>query len=270
LILLHTLTCLLSGSLGWYDQFLVVNISGVITIWVCLNVIHYSWKNTLLVVAPFYLIYIPTSIYFKSYQTFPIWSLGLFNCGLCYLILSKRLSYLLAILVLGGSIFVGRMLVMPNNFAYLYTKPDPQLFNFKNLSLVDSNDNKIPSSTFTGKIVVFDLWNTGCGVCIRRFPEFQSFYDKYKSDTNIIIATLNTPFASDQGLKPTRYLRKYSFKSFFATDINEVKQLPIEGYPLLAILDQKMDCVYAGDFNTGWNIFINNADKIIYKLKRAQ
>lgn len=53
----------------------------------------------------------------------------------------------------------------------------------------DGKPGKI--SDFRGKVVLVKLWATWCGVCQRKWPEYQALYDKIGNDPEVRVVTLS-------------------------------------------------------------------------------
>ena len=118
-----------------------------------------------------------------------------------------------------------------------------------------------------GKVLLFDIWHSACYPCIKKFPEVQALYDEYKDDTLVKIISLNLPLERDSGVRPTRFTDPYSFSKMYFLNQEEYEKFSIQNVPLVLILDKNMKCRYAGQLNSGWNIFIGNARRIINRLK---
>ena len=46
-------------------------------------------------------------------------------------------------------------------------------------------------SDYRGKVVLVKLWATWCGVCQRKWPEYQALFDKIKNEPGVQIVTLS-------------------------------------------------------------------------------
>lgn len=267
LIILHTGINLLAGALGWYNQLLVVTSTGATAIWITHSKLSRDWRLSTFVVLPFYLIYVPASIYLRSYPTYPIWIFGIIVCCCTYLLLQFQAKRIMTLTLLLFLIAIGRLIVMPNNFSFIDQERDLEQYSLSGVKIVDNKEQQVSLSKLKDKVVLLDIWHSSCGICIRKFPELQELHDYYRNDTNVIIWCLNKPLAKDNGTRPEKWVRPYSFQSLYFADEKEADKLHVGSVPLVLIFDKKHQCRYAGTLNMGWNIFIGNAKTIINRLK---
>lgn len=268
LSIFHAAFSLTAALLGWYPQSVIVAVCSILTLYVGYKKLLFG-KWSLLLVAPFYALYVPSSIILDSYMTYPIWITGILVCIATIFLLRIQAKKAWSILVLTGIILLNYGLVMPNNFAYLYQDRDPEtIYKQEMLKLVDVNGRKIQPASFAGKILVLDVWNRGCVACIRGFPAFDRLSARYAADSNIIFATLYLHSKYFEDRSPSKLTAKYSFRKFYMFDPKHVDELPVAGFPTLLIWDKNLKCVYAGQLNTEPNVFIGNIHSIIRDLKR--
>ena len=264
---LHTMICILSGSQGWDNQMLVVTITGMAAVWLLFRTYPAPLIPVLAVVLPFYLIYVPFSIYLRSYQTYPIWILGMISVVAAYVVLKNIRSMILRVLLLALIPAIGAVFVMPNNFSYVYRKENLSSYQIQRASLVDQSGTKVSLDDLKGKVVVFDVWSSSCIICIKKFPDLQKLHDRYRHDSTVKIISLNIPLDRDKQLKPEKFTMPYSFGKLYFSHQSEADKLSIKAVPLILIFDKNLSCRYAGDLNFGWNIFIGNVETIIDNLK---
>lgn len=103
---------------------------------------------------------------------------------------------------------------------------------------VNNNDNKL---------YVLDLWTTTCGYCFKQFPDLDTLFNQYKSDSGIVIAAVNIPHSSDTPGKALGLMRRnnYTFPVGIGIDSLNVRA-GVYGYPaVIAVKNGKM--VYKGD-----------------------
>jgi thiol-disulfide isomerase/thioredoxin len=160
--------------------------------------------------------------------------------------------------------------VWPNTFSYSTIEPNPGRYILSDSKIVDANNNEINLEKLKGKVILFDIWHSACLPCIKQFPEIESLYNHYRSDTSVRIISLNFPLGKDKGIKPTRFTDSYSFEKMYFFNEKEYEKFSIEQVPLILIMDKNMKCRFAGNLNQGWNIFIGNVKKIINKLKKEK
>lgn len=71
--------------------------------------------------------------------------------------------------------------------ADLIKEPKPlAAFNLKTL-----DGKMLAASDLKGKVVVINYWGIWCGWCVEEMPEFQKLHEKYKSDADVVILTIN-------------------------------------------------------------------------------
>jgi thiol-disulfide isomerase/thioredoxin len=270
LSLLHLTACIFAGALGWEAQFIIVALAGAATTWITYRRIRPEAKNVILVLCPFYLIYIPASIYYESFSTFPIWLFGLLTCFTTFLLLRTSAKAW----TLAGSLcllfLAGHYLVLPNYLAWLYQEQELSRFNLANTRISYTDNNEFDVSELKGKVVLLDIWSSNCLPCIKKFPQLQALYEDFKNDTSVRIISLNIPLGRESKSKSLKQTEKYSFEKLYFADQKQADKLHISGVPLVLIFDKDLECRYAGDLNTGKNIFFGNASQIINQLKKEK
>lgn len=102
-------------------------------------------------------------------------------------------------------------------------------------TLKDLQGNALSLSSLRGKYVVLDFWGSWCGWCIKGIPEMKKYYDKYKSDMEILgIDCRDTEEQWKEAVKehdlPWLHVRNAG-----DPDISEL--YAIEGYPTKIVID---------------------------------
>jgi thiol-disulfide isomerase/thioredoxin len=109
-------------------------------------------------------------------------------------------------------------------------------------SLKGLDGNVVKLSALKGKVVVIDFWATWCGPCVASFPSLQKVYEKYKSNPDVVILTLNT-WENEEGAEREAKVRKfmeekkYTFPVLF--DDNIVFKYGVNGIPTKFFIDKK-------------------------------
>jgi thiol-disulfide isomerase/thioredoxin len=109
---------------------------------------------------------------------------------------------------------------------------------FPPIELVNSNNTKVKLDTIQNKIIVLDFWTTSCGVCFKKFPDFEKVYLEYKNNPNIVFYSVNIPIRRDT-LSKTKQLVKelgYKFPTLFANSNKIPNSLGFNLYPHLTII----------------------------------
>jgi len=125
----------------------------------------------------------------------------------------------------------------------------------------DTNNHVVDISKLKGKIVLLDFWNSKCGACFREFSQVQTMYDKYKTNANVKLYSVNSFFQDIDNDGDALQLikeRSFTFPVLICKDKVLLKSLDIIKYPTLLIINRKGVLVFRGD--------IEDADKKIEAL----
>lgn len=100
------------------------------------------------------------------------------------------------------------------------------------------------------KLYVIDLWNKNCGVCIKKFPKFEKFRNKYKNKNNIEFIALNI-YSNENDIlfSENTYIKNiYSFKSLYISKF-DATELNTKLFPTTIIIkDNKI--IFKGNLET--------------------
>ncbi len=126
---------------------------------------------------------------------------------------------------------------------------------------IDEKGNRIENQLFENKIILLDFWNTKCGICFEKFPQLQTFYDKYKDDNSIIIYAINKPIEEDTPKTAFQLIEKkgFTFPVLLPNDEELPENFGVKGYPTTFVINQDGQIVYKGD--------IEGAVKMVEELK---
>jgi len=133
--------------------------------------------------------------------------------------------------------------------------------------LKTSEDKTIQLDTIKNKVIVLDFWTTSCGVCFRKFPDFDNIYSKYKNNPKIELYAVNIPIKRDtlgQAKKMISYY-KYNFPVLYAKSDSIPLSLNFNGYPHLIIIKNR-EIRYNGTLVTSSDIIFNNLEDEIELL----
>ena len=173
-----------------------------------------------------------------------------------------------------GLLYVGMSFAMPNWLSYSYNINSNVHFAAPDFELMTADSILLTNKDFEGKIIVLDLWTTSCGVCFRKFPDFEWFFQKYEQREDVKIYAVNIPTRGDTWEKIQRITNKqitakrYSFPVLFATENADSfeKKFKYQLYPTAIVIDKKGVVRYTGTVNILDYIKINNLDTILQKL----
>lgn len=127
---------------------------------------------------------------------------------------------------------------------------------------IDEKGNRIDIQSFENKITLLDFWNTKCGTCFEKFPQLQTFYDKYKDDNSIIIYAINKPVEEDTPKTAFQLIEEkgYTFPVLLPIDQELPEKFGVNGYPTTCVIDRSGMVVYKGD--------IAGAVKMVEEIKK--
>lgn len=152
----------------------------------------------------------------------------------------RNYSYVLLLLV---AVTLAGYILQPNMLSYALNKEARKVVPFPKVAF--SNEKKEAVYFERDKVVVLDFWTTTCGVCFKKFPDFEALYKKYQFNENVVFYSVNVPLPSDSLPKTYNLVKKlnYAFPTIYTSSLKEIKKtLNITGYPQLVIL--RNDTIY--------------------------
>ena len=122
-------------------------------------------------------------------------------------------------------------------------------------------------------ILVIDFWNSSCGACIRKFPDFEKVVKKYRDNDQVEFMCLNLKLERDSlgnlikltdrlGYKIPFYFTDDSISGFLTDTLN------IGYVPHLMIYDMTGNLVYSGRLVTDKKIITGNIYYMIDDLMK--
>lgn len=266
---------LLSGALNWINQFIICGVS-----YFLVGLIYQkNFRVSRLIygsiaIVPFLSIYTMHVLLHNLLHIYPIAFLPLiavfsgliinrlFTNGMPKSGIIARVSAGIAIIVILG--YFG----MPNWLAYTLSEKSPDKFPAPSILLTNINGDSFNLSNQSGKILVLDFWSSGCGICFKKFPDFDKLKQKYEDETDIVFYGVNLihPREELSSVKKTVHLLPYSFTTLY-TDHNSARQirelLKIDAVPKIVIINKKGEVIFTGDLNTEKYVFIDNIYDVI-------
>jgi len=115
-------------------------------------------------------------------------------------------------------------------------------FNLKTL-----DGKRVSLDSLTGKIAVINFWGIWCGWCVQELPEYQKLYDKYASDPDVTILTIDND-ANPDDVKPWMAQKKYTFPVLI--DDGYVNKVGLHAFPTTWFVDVQGRKVYE---KVGWS-----------------
>jgi len=134
------------------------------------------------------------------------------------------------------------------------------------LLVQDAKGNKLTLHELRGKVVILDLWFSGCAICFDEFPKFQALSDQYKNRKDVFVASLNLPLPNESLGKPFKLVNGYNFNKLVALDNIESDKWRVQAFPALLIFDKDGTLRYQGANNMEINALLNNVPKMIQSL----
>lgn len=118
-------------------------------------------------------------------------------------------------------------------------------------TLVTADGQTVSSTSMKGKYVVFDFWNTGCGVCFRKFPQLQQYHTRYQKNENVKFFAVNIPMTRDKPGQATTVLAKkgYTFPTLFAESQSLASLFKVNSFPTVVIMDPSQHVIYRGQLD---------------------
>lgn len=108
---------------------------------------------------------------------------------------SPSIGRLAAMLVIGfGFLVLGiSFLLLNKNTSYASTRdfsavPAEVSYPAPELNLTTLQGEPVSLSSYTGSVVLLNLWATWCPPCREEMPALQTFYEKYKDDGFVLLA----------------------------------------------------------------------------------
>ncbi|WP_158626826.1 TlpA disulfide reductase family protein [Flavobacterium sp. GT3R68] len=209
------------------------------------------------------------SFLYSGFKAAPIFIISFFATALATILYKTEPKILLKSSILYMT-FVGlSTYLLPNYYVFISHHKNEMISQpLPDLTIYNENGTLFDLKKEKGKILVFDLWNSSCGNCIKAFPKFDELKKEFKDDTTIRFYSVNIPLDRDIDKKEAvrKFTHEYSFQTLYA-DKNISKTLHIEAVPTYLIIDKNQTIRYVGDLNTEKDIFYNNFYDILNKIK---
>ena len=265
IIILITIASILFGALGWHFQFILISV-----VFLCVGyfVDKISLKNKLT-------FFLGASLPFTLIYGFVIFTANKINIKILPILFAPMIFYVFGVLIKKRSkIILLSIIVIQSFLGFLFMvnwinyhgySKGFTVKEFPKTLIIDNNNLNVNFDSKTIKII--DVWSSSCGICIKKFPDFEQLKEKYKEDNEVTFYALNLPLKRDSIIDVKKYTSKYSFKSLYAKDLDAWNQLQIKGVPQFLILNKSNKIVYQGSLNSKWYDFYNNFDVLIKTLK---
>jgi len=263
-----------TGLLGQYWRFfislLLLFTCGILLIRI--NPFLRKYIGWLLIFGPYLgllLIAFIISFFYENFKGYPLFIGSLITVFLAFLISGKKKSEIIKSIIV-FTISLGAVTTMlPSYFSYIFHPNNPKEgLIIKNIKLYDADGSCFDVHS-QGKIIVLDLWDTSCGVCIKEFPKFESLKREFEKDSLLEFYSVNLPLDRDNFSRTIKYTQPYTFEKLYA-DKNVRTQLGIKLIPQYIIIDGKGAIRYIGSLHTGKLDFYKNFYTLIDNIKNEQ
>jgi len=266
---------LLSGALNWLNQFVICGITYLLAGLLYRENFRISrFFYGSIAVLPFLSIYATHVVFHGLSHVYPIAFLPLISifAGLIFNKLfaagmskPRIMTYISASLVI---IFLLGYVGMPNWLAYSFSKKTSDRFPVPSIQLTNVNGESFNLNEQSGKVLVLDFWSTSCGICFKKFPDFDRLKQKYTSQKDIEFYAVNLIQPREELSSVMKITGSFNFSfSTLYTDNNSANQirelLKVEAVPTIVIINKQGEVVYTGDFNTEKYVFVNNIYDLI-------
>jgi thiol-disulfide isomerase/thioredoxin len=260
-----------AGAINWLFQFAVCGLIYLIAGLLYKNdikcIIFFS-----LVIFPFIFVYSALAFIREAEQVYPIALIPVISIATGMIISISLKGKLKAFIISAYVILIlaAAFIGMPNWLSFVFNENKNEISLMPDIKFHTEEDKAVSSDQFNGKIVILDFWSTSCGLCFKKFPEFDRLYSEYKDNKNIYFYAVNLFLKRDgkSGAKKIINDLNYSFKNLY-TDKNEAekirKLLKINAVPAIVVIGKNGEIIYKGQLYTNKKVVINNIYDIINK-----
>ena len=165
--------------------------------------------------------------------------------------ISKKKKYIIpfSLIVWGYCVFEGHK----NLLEYITwgSTPDANVASFT----IRTPEGNVTLGSLQNEYVLLDFWSSSCGVCYKKFPLLQSFFERAeKENSEIIVASVFVPYLKneqeDKGASIIDSLR-YTFPVWSTSSKDSLlKTLDIDAYPTVILLDKDRNVIYKGSLES--------------------
>jgi len=177
---------------------------------------------------------------------------------------STRRKLIISFSFLFGLMLFG-LLVYPNWENWVMFPNAREKIKLPDIALATGDGDTISTNSFRGKTTIIDFWTTRCGICYKKFPDFETLHNFYKTDTNIVFYSIHIPTKYDSLENSNKLLDEfnYSFNKLYSLNPDDKISFNIPFFPVLVIVNKDLDIIYKGDLNTKWFDVVYNTKQIL-------
>lgn len=264
-----------AGALNWINQFAICGMVYFAAGLIYRNKMVLSrFMYGALIVLPFVAIYTVLVLRHGLVHVYPIAFLPLasISAGLIinkwYAAGMKRPKLIAIISTVAVMMLLLGYLGMPNWLAYAFSNKNHVKYPAPSIMLQRNDGSVFQLDSQGGKTLVLDFWNTGCGICFQKFPDFDKLKQKYAANPEVAFYAVNL-IQRKQGLSHVKKVTdtfSYRFENLYTDSLAAEqcrKLLHIEAVPAMIIINKNAEVVYKGNMNTEKYIFIDNINHAI-------
>lgn len=243
----------------------------LILIFILVNTFYFFYRKAnsfiygfCLLVLPFIMFLLVISYYAGYLRTISYIIFIPISSVLGYSIRNKNFIYSIITGIL-LSFFVA-FIFIPNQRNYFVNLDSKRDTIFPQISLVDEKNMAIEMPN--DKIIVLDFWNTSCGVCFKKFPEFEKLYLNFKDNPDVQFYSVNVPLKRDSFEDTIELVNRlgYKYQTIYATLPEDIeRKLKIESYPKFIIVKNNR-IRFSGYLDISNNVFVYNTENELKKL----
>ena len=115
--------------------------------------------------------------------------------------------------------------------------------------LRDLNGSELSLNDFKDKYLVLDFWSSSCGLCIKNFPEVQSFSEKFSNNQRVSFYSVFCVSANRCETRQTGFdivqKRGFSFPLLFSED-ESYKKFGVSCFPTVVIFSPDNKIIFRG------------------------
>ena len=270
---------LLSGALNWINQFAIAGVSYFVSGLLYRPKFRISrFVYLLIVLIPFIAIYGGFAIAGNHIHAYPIAFVPIItiSAGIALKYYYYKYQHLKKIIVLAVAfcsiILATAYIGMPNWLEYAFSMDYDQTLVAPDICLQDADHATVCLDEQKGKVLVLDFWNSGCGICFRKFPEMEALKQHYATD-NVEVIAINLLLIRDHSDSIVALANRlpYSFRNCFTSRESADslrKYFGIQGVPHHVVINPAGEVIHNGRLATERHIKINNAYDIIDEALR--
>lgn len=154
----------------------------------------------------------------------------------------KTYVCILALAIWGYCVFFGHKALLQ----YMIWGPTPKAQ--VGALMIRTSNGVTALESIKSEYIMLDFWIPQCGVCYKKFPDFQSFYNKSK-DKLTIASVFVTLYKGEQESEGKAIIEKrgYTFPVWsVAKQDTLLKVLKIDQYPTIILLDKNRNVIFRG------------------------